>query len=107
MLARFNGVVQNLVVHEKNMLKIPTNSAELYFLKKFCLNLIEKGLTREEAYRIVQRNALDAFENDGDFKANLMKDEDVTKLLSVEEIDKIFNKEEFLQNIETIYKRIL
>lgn len=64
-------------------------------------------MTREEAYRIVQRNALDAFENDGDFKANLMKDEDVTKLLSVEEIDKIFNKEEFLQNIETIYKRIL
>ncbi|PWL77853.1 adenylosuccinate lyase [Candidatus Gastranaerophilales bacterium] len=107
MLARFNGVVQNLVVHEKNMLKNTDKFGGIVFSQKVLLELVEKGLTREEAYRIVQRNALDAFENDGDFKANLMKDEDVTKLLSVEEIDKIFNKEEFLQNIETIYKRIL
>lgn len=107
MLARFNGVVQNLVVHEKNMLKNTDKFGGIVFSQKVLLELVEKGLTREEAYRIVQRNALDAFENDGDFKANLMKDEDVTKLLSVEEIDKIFNKEEFLENIETIYKRIL
>lgn len=107
MLARFNGVVQNLVVHEKNMIKNTDKFGGIVFSQKVLLELVEKGLTREEAYRIVQRNALDAFENDGDFKANLMKDEDVTKLLSVEEIDKIFNKEEFLQNIETIYKRIL
>ncbi|HIT93425.1 MAG TPA: adenylosuccinate lyase, partial [Candidatus Stercorousia faecigallinarum] len=68
---------------------------------------IEKGLTREEAYRIVQRNAIDAFENDGDFRVNLLNDEDVTKLLTHVEIDEIFNKEEFLKNINKIYERIL
>lgn len=107
MLARFNGVVQNLVVHEKNMLKNTDKFGGIVFSQKVLLELVEKGLTREEAYKIVQRNALDAFENDGDFKANLMKDEEVSKRLSIEEIDKIFDKREFLKNIETIYKRFL
>lgn len=107
MLARFNGVVQNLVVHEKNMLKNTDKFGGIVFSQKVLLELVEKGLTREEAYKIVQRNALDAFENDGDFKANLMKDEEIIKRLSIEEIDKIFDKQEFLKNIETIYKRIL
>ena len=107
MLARFNSVVQNLVVHEKNMLKNTDKFGGIVFSQKVLLELVEKGLTREEAYKIVQRNALDAFENDGDFKANLMKDEEIIKRLSIEEIDKIFDKQEFLKNIETIYKRIL
>lgn len=107
MLTRFNGVVQNLVVHEKNMLKNTDKFGGIVFSQKVLLELVEKGLTREEAYKIVQRNALDAFENDDDFKANLMKDEEVSKRLSIEEIDKIFDKREFLKNIETIYKRFL
>lgn len=107
MLARFNSVVQNLVVHEKNMLKNTDKFGGIVFSQKVLLELVEKGLTREEAYKIVQRNALDAFENDDDFKANLMKDEEVSKRLSIEEIDKIFDKQEFLKNIETIYKRFL
>ena len=107
MLARFNSVVQNLVVHEKNMLKNTDKFGGIVFSQKVLLELVEKGLTREEAYKIVQRNALDAFENAGDFKANLMKDEEIIKRLSIEEIDKIFDKQEFLKNIETIYKRIL
>lgn len=107
MLYRFNGVVQNLVVHEKNMLKNTDKFGGIVFSQKVLLELVEKGLTREEAYRIVQRNALDAFENDGNFKSNLLADEDVMKLLSVEEIDKIFDKEEFLKNINEIYKRVL
>ena len=107
MLNRFNGIVQNLVVHEKNMLRNADRFGGIVFSQKVLLELVEKGLTREDAYRIVQRNALDAFENDGDFKVNLMKDEDVTQLLSVEEIDKIFDKQAFLKNINEIYKRIL
>ena len=107
MLNRFNGIVQNLVVHEKNMLKNANRFGGIVFSQKVLLELTEKGLTREEAYKIVQRNALDAFENDGDFKANLLKDEEVLKLLSVEEIDQIFDKEAYLKNIEEIYKRVL
>ena len=107
MLSRFNGIVQNLVVHEKNMLKNTDRFGGIVFSQKVLLEVVEKGLTREEAYRIVQRNALDAFENDGDFKANLMKDKDVTDRLTSDEIEKIFDSSAFLSNINTIYKRIL
>ena len=107
MLSRFNGIVQNLVVHEKNMLKNTEKFGGIVFSQKVLLELVEKGLTREEAYRIVQRNALDAFENDGDFKANLLKDKDVTDRLTPDEIEKIFDRNAFLSNINTIYKRIL
>lgn len=107
MLYRFKSVVQNLVVHEKNMLKNTDKFGGIVFSQKVLLKLIEKGLTREEAYRLVQRNALEAFNNDGDFRINLLNDEDVTKLLTPVEIDEIFNKEEFLKNINEIYSRIL
>ena len=107
MLNRFNGVVKNLVVHEKNMLKNTEKFGGIVFSQKVLLKLVEKGLTREDAYRLVQRNALDAFENDGDFRVNLVNDEEVAKYLSPVEIDEIFNKEEFLKNINAIYSRIL
>ena len=107
MLARFNNIVENLNVHEDHMLKNTNKFGGIVFSQKVLLELIEKGLTREEAYRIVQRNALDAFENDGDFKANLLKDNDVTSRLSVDEIEKIFDKKAFLKNIDVIYDKIL
>ena len=107
MLDRFNSVVENLVVHKDNMIKNTDKFGGIVFSQKVLLSLVAKGLTREDAYKIVQRNALDAFNNHGDFKANLLKDEEVLKLLSKKEIESIFNKEEFLQNIEKIYERIL
>ena len=107
MLNRFNGIVKNLVVHEKNMLKNTEKFGGIVFSQKVLLKLVEKGLTREDAYRMVQRNALDAFENDGDFRVNLVNDKEVTKYLTPVEIDEIFNKEEFLKNINEIYSRIL
>lgn len=107
MLSRFNNVVQNLVIHEKNMLKNTDKFGGIVFSQKVLLTLVEKGLTREDAYRLVQRNALEAFENDGDFKTNLLADDDVLAKLSVQEVEEIFNKEEFLKNIDEIYSRIL
>jgi adenylosuccinate lyase len=107
MLNRFNNIIQNLVVHEKNMLKNTDKFGGIVFSQKVLLKLIEKGLTREDAYRIVQRNALYAFENDGDFRANLVNDKEVSKYLTPVEINEIFNKGEFLKNIDEIYSRIL
>ncbi len=107
MLNRFNGIVKNLVVHEKNMLKNTNKFGGIVYSQKVLLKLIEKGLTREEAYRLVQRNALDAFENDGDFRINLLNDKDIEKLLTPMEIDEIFNKDDFLKNVNQIYSRIL
>lgn len=107
MLSRFNGVVQNLVIHEKNMLKNTEKFGGIVYSQKVLLELVEKGLTREEAYKIVQRNALDAFENDGNFKANLLRDAEVTERLTNNEIETIFDKNAFLENIDNIYKRVL
>lgn len=107
MLNRFNGIVQNLVVHEKNMLNNTDKFGGIVFSQKVLLKLVEKGLTREDAYCLVQRNALNAFENNGDFRINLLNDEDITQLLTSVEIDEIFDKKEFLKNIDKIYERIL
>lgn len=107
MLDRFNGIVKNLVVHEKNMLKNTNKFGGIVYSQRVLLKLIEKGLTREDAYRLVQRNALDAFENDGDFRINLLNDKDVEKLLTPSEIDMIFNKDDFLKNVGKIYSRVL
>ena len=107
MLNRFNGIVENLVVHENNMLKNTEKFGGIVFSQKVLLTLVSKGLSREDAYTIVQRNALDAFNNHGNFKENLLNDKDVMKLLTPQEIDTIFDKKEFLQNIDTIYARIL
>ncbi len=107
MLNRFNAVMENIVVHKDNMLKNTEKFGGIVFSQKVLLSLTAKGLTREEAYRIVQRNALDAFQNNGDFRANLLNDKEVTDLLSHSEIKQIFDKQAFLQNIETIYSRVL
>ena len=107
MLNRFNGIIENLVVHEDNMLKNTDKFGGIVFSQKVLLTLVAKGLSREEAYTIVQRNALDAFNNHGNFKENLLKDNDVTKLITPDELEAIFDKKEFLQNIDTIYARIL
>ena len=107
MLNRFNGIVKNLVVHEKNMLKNTNKFGGIVYSQRVLLKLIEKGLTREDAYRLVQRNALDAFEDDGDFRINLLNDKDVEKLLTPSEIDEIFNKDDFLKNVNQIYSRVL
>ena len=105
MLNRFNGLMKNIVVHKDNMLKNTNKFGGIVFSQKVLLTLVSKGLSREDAYVIVQRNALDAFQNHGDFKANLLNDADVRKLLSPVEIEGIFDKQAFLQNIGEIYKR--
>ena len=107
MLARFNNIVQNIVVHPKNMLKNTDKFGGIVFSQKVLLRLIDTGLTREEAYRVVQRNAIEAFEHDGNFRQNLEEDNDVNSRLSKQELDEIFDKNAFLKNIDIIYDRIL
>ncbi len=101
MLTRFNEIVENLVIHEDNMLKNTDKFGGIVFSQKVLLSLVEKGLTREQAYEIVQKNALDAFNNNGNFRENLIKDGHFTK----DELDKIFDKSAFLKNVGEIYKR--
>lgn len=105
MLNRFKNVIDNLVVHEKNMLRNANLFGGIVYSQKVLLTLVSKGLSREDAYKVVQSNAHNAFENDGSFKLNLEKDEQVKKLLSPAEIENCFKTEDYLKNIEEIYSR--
>lgn len=105
MLNRLNSVLKNLVIKEDNMKNNSNLFGGIVYSQKVLLTLIDKGLTREDAYKIVQRHALNAFEKDGDFKKNLERDSEVTNLLVQAEIDACFDTEVYLKNIDSIFAK--
>lgn len=105
MISRLENTIKNLVVHKDNMLKNTNLFGGIVFSQKVLLTLCEKGLSREKAYEIVQRNALTAFNNHGNFKENLESDTEVSCILTKEEIEKCFDINDYLKNTEQIYKR--
>jgi len=101
------NVLSGLVVYPERMKRNMDLSKGLYFSSKVLVALVEKGLSRDEAYDIVQRNAMKAWDTEGlMFKDALLSDEEVTSRLSPEEIDKIFDVNEFLKNVPYIYRRV-
>ena len=106
MLTRFNNLVDGLVVHKENMLKNTSLFGGIVYSQRVLLELTNKGLSREDAYRLVQKNALSAFNTDnGNFKNNLLNDNEVTNILSNTEIENCFDSSYYLRNIEEIYSR--
>lgn len=103
MLHRFKNVMENLVVHENNMLKDTKLYGGVIFSQKIMLKLVEeKGYTREEAYRLVQKHALSSL-NGGNFKEELKADKEIT--LTTEELEQCFDTSAYLTNIPKIFKR--
>ena len=103
MLHRFTGIMKNLVIHEDNMLKDTKLYGGVIFSQKIMLKLVEeKGYTREEAYKLVQKHALSAL-NGGNFKEELKADKDVA--LTEEELEECFSTSAYLTNIPKIFKR--
>ncbi len=100
-------VLSGLVVYPERMRKNMDLSKGLYFSSKVLVALVEKGLSRDKAYDIVQRNAMKAWDTEGlMFKDALLQDPEVTSRLSKEELDKIFDVNAFLRNIPYIYERV-
>ncbi|MEI7473698.1 MAG: adenylosuccinate lyase [bacterium] len=107
MLNRFKGVINNLVVYPENMLKNTRLFGGVIYSQRVLLKLTDKGLSREEAYKLVQENAHKAWNKEnGNFKNNLLSDPNVTKVLSEIEIDECFDPQYYLRNINHIYKRM-
>ena len=100
MLARFKGVVENLVVHSDNMLKNTNLYGGVVYSQKVLLKLVEKGFTREQAYKIVQKHALDAL-NGRSFREGLEEENTLTP----HEIAECFSADDYLKNIETVFAR--
>ena len=105
MLKRLNNVLSNLVVKEDNMLKNSNMFGGIVYSQKVLLALTDNGLSRENAYCIVQRHALDAFENDGDFRYNLEHDDEILEYLSTDDLDDCFQRDEYLRNVDKIYEK--
>ncbi|MGN0004518.1 MAG: adenylosuccinate lyase [Candidatus Gastranaerophilaceae bacterium] len=99
MLNRLNNVLKILNVKSENMIKNVNKYGGIIYSQACLLKLTEKGMTREEAYSIVQKEALQAFNDGGNFKENMKK------YLSDIEIDECFDEVRYLRNIDTIYKR--
>ena len=105
MLTRLNDVLQNLVIKKDNMENNSNMFGGIVYSQRVLLTLVKKGLTREDAYRIVQKHALDAFENNGNFRLNLESDNNVTTILSTEEIEECFDRSSYLKNVDNIFKK--
>ena len=103
-LHRFLEVVKNLVVNKENMLKNTQLYGGVIYSQKVLLKLVEKGLKREDAYKIVQEKAFKAL-NGGDFKQELLSDNKLMELLSQNELDDCFSAEDYLKNIDKIFSR--
>ena len=105
-LSRMSDVIKNLIINEEKMLANLNSSKGLYNSQRVLLKLIDKGLTREDAYRKVQKIAMDSWNQNKDFKDLLKKNKSIKSFLSHKEIDKIFELEYHFKNINHIFKKI-
>jgi len=106
MLARFTKLVDTLFVYPKNMARNMELSRGLFHSETVMLALVGKGLARETAYRIVQRNAMEVWKQGGDFAARLMNDPDIRNHLSAKELETCFSLKHTLKKVDYIFKRV-
>ncbi len=106
MLNRLRSLLEGLRVYPDRLEKNLWLTKGLIFSQKVLLALVEKGLKREDAYELVQRNAMRSWETGKDFKELLLRDEEVSGFLSKEDLDYCFDIKNDLKNIDVIYKRV-
>ena len=105
MLNRFKDVLENLVVYEDMMLENIYKTNGVIFSQRVMTALIEKGLSREEAYDTIQVIAMESFGKKEDFKKLLLESDKVMQVLSEDDIDNCFTLDYYFKNIDDIYKR--
>ena len=106
MLNKMTSLVENLIVYPEKMRENLDLTGGLIFSQEVLLALVKKGVTREDAYAMVQRNAMQAWELKKDFRILLKADDQIANLLNTEEIDALFNLNKIMKNINKIYKRL-
>lgn len=106
MLRKMASVIDNLVVHKDKMRKNLEKTKGLIFSQRVMLSLIEKGMPREDAYKLVQSKAMRAWEEEKDFRMLLTKDKKIAKILSEEEIDNCLEPKLYFKNLERVFKRV-
>ena len=105
-LARMTGLIDRLVVYPENMARNLDSLGGLIHSQRVLIALTQKGVAREDAYRLVQRNAMPVWEGKGEFLALLKADPDVAKALTPTELEALFDLDYHLAHVDTIFKRV-
>jgi adenylosuccinate lyase len=105
MLERATGLVEGLVVYPENMKRNLERTGNLFFSEAVMLALVEKGLARQQAYEMVQRNAMRAFRGEGAFRDFLGQDPDIQAKLTPAELDECFDLDHALRYAEALVER--
>ena len=106
MLRRFTRIVRGMVVYPDRMRENLARSRGVVFSGTVLLELARRGVSREQAYEWVQRNAMRAFHEQRDFKNLLLEDGDLRQVLTAEEIEKAFDLDEHFRNVDAIFGRV-
>lgn len=106
MLNRFGNIVKNLTVFPENMKRNMDATFGLIYSQRVMLKLIDKGMTREEAYDLVQPKTAYAWDHQTAFRPLLEEDEKITSVLSSEDLDDAFDYQYHLRNVDTIFERV-
>ena len=105
-LVRLAGLVEKLLVYPANMAKNLDRLGGLVHSQRLLIALTQKGASREDSYKLVQRNAMPVWRGEGDFKTLLKADADVKKYLTDAEIDEQFDLGYHLKHVDTIFRRV-
>lgn len=106
MLAQFTSIVEKLLVYPEAMMANLNRTNGLIFSQEVLLALTRKGLKREDAYRIVQEQAMKVWETKKDFKELLAASPDVSKILSTVELDELFDPQRSLKRVDYIFEQV-
>ena len=106
MLNKFIEVIDGLLVYPDNMLSNLASTHGLIFSQRVLLKLMEQGLRRQKAYDLVQGCAMKTWKGGSDFKENLSNDKEVARYLDKKELDRIFNLDYYLRNIDKIFLKV-
>lgn len=106
LLAKTASLLDTLVVYPANMLKNIELTGGLVFSGQLMLALTQKGVSREEAYSMTQRNAMAVWDQGGDYKSRVLADAEITAVLTKEEIERIFDLRHYLRNVSRVYERV-
>ena len=105
-LAKTTSLLDSLVVYPENMLKNLNLTRGLVFSGQLLLALTNKGVSREDAYILAQRNAMKVWDEGGEFRDLVLADREITDKLSTEEIEKVFSYEHYLRNVGKVFDRV-
>jgi len=106
MIHRLKEVIEGLVVHPENMMRNLELTKGLIFSQQIMLSLMKKGIERQRAYDMVQRNALKVWNEGGQFKDYLLRDQEIMEYLSSQEIDELFDLKTHLRYVDYIMQRV-